>query len=90
MKPIIHDREDTCPVCHSKRSIEAYSRIDKPIRLSLCIDRNLDVSVMDIKYLKCTNCKRQFKPMWLTKYPTPMLDSNYEMFLSGYKECLKQ
>lgn len=86
IRPIEYEREDTCPICKSKRSIEAYTTYDKPIDLTLAIDVGRDISSMGIKYLKCRKCKRKFLPNWITAYPMPTTEQNMEEFLNGYKQ----
>ena len=89
-KPITFDRADTCPICKAKRSIEGYLRTGDPIHLTLAIDKKADITKTDIEYLKCKNCKREFFPMWLDGYPTPMLDGNINDFMNSYKESYKK
>ena len=84
------DRADTCPICRSDRSIEAYLRNGNPIHLSLAIDRGKDVSQLDIVYMKCKNCGREFFPAWLNGYPTPMVDTMIEHFMNSYRESYKK
>lgn len=86
IKPFSYERADTCPSCNSKRSLEAYSRFDKPVRLSLHIDRNMELGNVSICYFKCRNCGSEFFPKWVKgfKYPLPMFDSNYSDFMNSY------
>ena len=90
IRPFIYERADTCPVCKSERSIEAYTYNDKPIRFSLAIDRNISVKNKDIRYLKCNKCKAEFFPNWIFRYPIPMTDNSFELFMAGYKTALKE
>lgn len=89
-KPFTYERADTCPICKSERSIEAYTHNDKPVRLSLAIDRNISVKNKDIEYLKCNKCKSEFFPKWVNEYPIPMTDKSFELFMAGYKTALKE
>lgn len=87
------DRADTCPICKSERSIEAYMRNGNPVHLSLAIDRHKDISTLDITYMKCKNCGMEFFPAWLEcmdGYPTPMLDTMITQFMNSYKESYKK
>lgn len=90
IKPFEYERADICPICKSERSIEAYTYNDKPIRLSLAIDRSISVKNKDIEYLKCNKCKREFFPKWVFDYPIPMTDKSFELFMAGYKTALKE
>ena len=90
IRPFIYERADTCPVCKSERSIEAYTYNNKPIRFSLAIDRNISVKNKDIRYLKCNKCKAEFIPNWIFRYPIPMTDNSFELFMAGYKTALKE
>ena len=89
-KPFTYERADTCPICKSERSIEAYTHNDKPAKLSLAIDRNISVKNKDIEYLKCNKCKSEFFPKWVNEYPIPMTDKSFELFMAGYKTALKE
>lgn len=88
IKPFYYEREDTCPICKSERSIEAYTYTDKPLNMSLAIDRKVSLKNKGIAYLKCKNCKEQFFPKWISDIPIPMID--FEFFMNGYKEALKE
>lgn len=90
IKPFEYEREDTCPICGSERSIEAYTYNDNPIRLSLAIDKGVSVHNKNIKYLKCKACKKEFFPKWVSEYPSPMTDVSFEFFMNGYSEALKE
>ena len=85
MKPFRIERVDTCPKCGAKRSIEGYTKYDKPIKLSLRIDRDMEFEG-NIYYLKCSRCGQEYFPKWLplSKFPFPMHDSDYENFMNGY------
>lgn len=84
------DRADTCPICKSKRSIEAYMRNGKQVHLSLAIDKNKDISNLDIIYMKCKNCGYEFFPAIIGKYPTPMTTTMFNQFMSSYTESYKK
>ena len=88
IKPFYYEREDTCPICKSERSIEAYTYTDKPLNMSLAIDRKVSLKNKGIACLKCKNCKEQFFPKWISDIPIPMMDIEY--FMNGYKEALKE
>lgn len=89
IKPIQYDREDTCPSCGSKRSLEAYDINNQSLKLSLSIDRDRDMSNTKVSYIKCRNCKREYFPKWISKYPSPMTDSDYEFFMNGFITSVK-
>ena len=89
IRPFSYDRADTCPLCRENRSVEAYTVNDKPVQLSLSIDRNRELTGLGIKYLKCRSCKSEFFPMWLHNHPYPMIDINYSYFMNGYIQSLK-
>ena len=52
MKPIIIDREDTCPSCNCKRALEVYNSKDSPLRYSLILDQNKLDKLVDVRYWK--------------------------------------
>lgn len=89
-RPFDYDREDTCPICKSKRSIEAYDYNDNPLHLSLAIDRKANIKNRNVSYLKCSKCKKEFFPKWTTEYPTPMTSRSFDLFMSGYKVAYKE
>lgn len=85
MKPFRIERPDTCPNCKSQRSLEAYTKYDRPIKLSLRIDRDNQFDG-NIYYMKCSKCGYEYFPKWLSlsKFPFPMHDSDYENFMNSY------
>ena len=85
IRPIQYDRQDTCPLCKSERSIEGYTVYNKPVHLSLAIDKRKDVRDRQILFLKCTKCNTEFFPRWINGYPTPMVESNFIDFINGYR-----
>ena len=89
IRPFSYDRADTCPLCGENRSVEAYTVNDKPVQLTLSIDRKRELTGLGIKYLKCRSCKSEFFPMWLHGCPYPMIDINYSYFMNGYIQSLK-
>lgn len=84
INPIQYDREDTCPSCRNERSLEAYDVNNQSLKLSLSIDRKRDMSNINVAYLQCKSCKKRFFPKWISKYPSPMSNDDYVLFINGY------
>ncbi len=84
-KPFVYERADTCPNCHCERSLEAYLINGDPARLTIAIDRGVDMSKTKVAYLKCKHCRSEFFPNWMHKtVPYPMTPSNYQDFINSY------
>ena len=90
-KPFIFERADTCPLCKSERSIEAYNKYDKPMRLSNRIDCNQteELRSMTIKYMRCSRCREVFFPTWHGQTPYACIDNTLEDFMSSFSAYKK-
>lgn len=84
-KPFFFERADTCPICKSEKSIEAFNNYNKPINLSYHIDNNDDLKGKYIYYLKCNKCKNIFFPIWYDNLPYAATDSSIETYLKMFK-----
>ena len=90
MKPIIIDREDTCPSCNCKRALEVYNSKDNPLRYSLILDQNKLDKLVDVRYLKCKVCGARYFPRWQTDRKVRCAEKmNINDFMSLYKDAYK-
>ena len=90
-KPFIYERADTCPNCHGTRCLEGYLENGDPIKLTLAIDMNKDMSKTKVQYLKCKHCRSEFFPNWMHKtVPYPMTPASYQLFINGYITSYKK
>jgi len=94
--PIEILREDYCPICRSKRSVEAYTFNDKPILYTLLLDKiesnNINKKILNldfnISYLSCKKCKvKTDLPRYSDRHLPyiPLLDDGYELFMIKFK-----
>lgn len=90
--PIYFERQDTCPICESKRSIECYDTFNRPIQFTKILDciennQNFDLRFREFSYMKCKNCNVRFMLDWKDKnIPRPLVYKNilYEMLDKYY------
>mgnify|MGYP005951875775 CR=1 FL=1 len=66
IKPVTFDRPDTCPHCGGARALELYNHKNIPMHYSIMIDQhvNLKDKVVDLAYIKCKKCGKEFFPRW--------------------------
>ena len=85
---VTYDREDTCPICKRKRSLELYDKNDRPGLFSVMLDRGqLDrLHSRPFYYMKCTICGEQFRIDWSqpNRIPVPLLGNKLRYFLEDY------
>ena len=85
---VIYDREDTCPICRRKRSLELYDRNDKPGYFSMILDKNElhRFTSRPFYYMKCVMCGKEFRIDWsnVNRIPVPLLGNKLENFLEDY------
>lgn len=88
MKPISFIRADTCPVCDSKRSVDAYTNFDKPVGLTKYLDTKSseDLKKRFIYYMECSKCHKRFFPIWIGNIPYASVDRDIDLFLSIYSQ----
>lgn len=85
---IFYDREDTCPECRRKRSLELYDKNNKPGYFSLVLDRG-DLSKLHNRqfyYFRCKSCGKEFRIDWSNenRIPVPLLGNKLRYFLEDY------
>lgn len=87
MKPIILQRSDTCPKCHSSKSLEIYNSKRVPLHYSNLLDRRVDLKdkLVDVAYIECKKCKTRFLPRWEDGVVKVMEGLNYSDFMAQYK-----
>jgi hypothetical protein len=73
-------------MCRSTRSVEAYNNYNKPLKLTHAIDTDNDDGFRYISYMKCRKCGREFYPMWIGKFPAPMIKSNLTEFMNFFEQ----
>ena len=88
IKPIIHLRQDDCPICNAKRSMELYDRYNKPLYLSMILDTNQikKINTKRLYYFKCRRCGRIFDIDWNSNrdIPYPLSDNKKNQFIKYY------
>ena len=88
IKGMQYEREDTCPICRAKRSLDLYDSYDKRIYFSNILDRNkLDkLHSKKLYYIKCCNCGTKFKINWSkpNHIPVPLLGKEIKYFLEDF------
>lgn len=78
-KPI---RGDFCTCCNSARSIECYTKFDKPINYTYFLDQiesnrtNVLAKLdnVEIAYMLCKRCNKEYFIDWRCGYPLPVRD----------------
>lgn len=85
---VTYDREDTCPNCKRKRSLELYDKNNKPGYFSLILDRG-DLSKLHNRqfyYFKCKYCNNEYRIDWSGKdrIPVPLIGNKLRYFLEDY------
>lgn len=91
-KLMIKVRNDECPICKSKRSLEGYDMKDKPVRFTLFIDgNNLErLKYRALSYLKCRRCRNVFKIDWDDNgEPYPLSKQKMDDFITKYNNINK-
>ena len=89
-KPI---RGDYCTSCNTPRSIECYTKFDKPINYTYFLDQleKNRVNVLDnldnvqIEYMVCKKCKTEYFIDWRQGYPLPIRDF---ILVDIFLECI--
>ena len=85
---VTYDREDTCPICKRKRSLELYDKNNKPAYFSLILDRDqLDrLQSRQFYYMKCNMCGKEFRIDWSNqnRIPVPLIGNKLKYFLEDY------
>ena len=88
IRGVTYDREDTCPKCKRKRSLELYDRNNRPAYFSMLLDRNELNRLFSrpFYYMKCKMCDTEFRIDWGQgdEIPTPLSDNKLESFLQDY------
>lgn len=79
---LVQVRGDHCTKCKSPRSIECYTKFDKPINYTYFLDQlekgktnvleNLDK--IEITTMRCKKCNEQYFIDWRKSYPLPVRD----------------
>lgn len=85
---ITYDREDTCPICKRKRSLDLYDKNNKSCNFSLILDKN-DLSRLKSRpfyYFKCKSCGKEFRIDWSyeNRIPVPLIGNKLKYFLEDY------
>lgn len=87
--PIEYSRYDTCLFCNSERSVDIYNNFNRPIHLSILIDRNeIDrvKSMQNLRYMKCSKCGKITKINYLNGVIQQLDDSKMnKLFMNGFK-----
>lgn len=88
IRGVTYDREDTCPICRRKRSLDLYDRNNRPAYFPILLDRNeLDrLYSRPFYYMKCKVCNTEFRIDWGQdgKIPVPLTGNKLENFLEDY------
>lgn len=88
IKGVNYDREDTCPNCKRKRSLELYDKNNRPGYFSIILDKNeLDrLHCKQFYYLKCKLCGKEYRIDWSqeNRIPVPLLGNKLKYFLEDY------
>jgi len=88
IRGIIYDREDTCPNCKRKRSLELYDRNNKPAYFSLILDKGEieRLHQRQFYYFKCKICDQEYRIDWSqeNRIPVPLLGKKLQYFLEDY------
>lgn len=92
IKPVTFDRPDTCPHCGRARALELYSHKNTPMHYSIMIDQhvNLKDKVVDLAYIKCKKCGKEFFPRWQNDKILTTEDMNEDDFMALYKAMKKK
>lgn len=88
MHGVTYDREDTCPHCKRKRSLELYDKNNRPAYFALILDRK-DLTKLNNRifyYMKCKCCGAEFRIDWSNpnRIPVPLIGEKLNNFLEDY------
>lgn len=89
IRGVTYDREDTCPDCRRKRSLDLFDRNNRPAYFPMLLDRN-EINRLYSRpfyYMKCKSCGKEFRIDWgceENKIPVPLTEEKLENFLQDY------
>lgn len=89
--PISFERQDTCLICKSKKSIECYDTRDNPIGFPRILDliednKNVSLQNREFSHMRCMKCKKTFSINWINDkdIPKPLYSNDIEKFINKY------
>lgn len=89
--PISFERQDTCLLCKSKKSIECYDIRNNPIGFSRILDllednKNISLQNREFSHMKCIKCNVTFNLHWTgdNDIPKPLYSNGIDKFIDKY------
>ncbi len=83
------EREDTCPNCGCKKSLDIYTDKDKPINYQKILDQNnhefFGNKTHVFSYMRCNNCGKEFFIDWTGLFPVATSMDKFKSFMNEYK-----
>lgn len=88
IRGVTYEREDTCPKCGKKRSLELYDKNNHPGHFALILDRGElnRLQQRQFYYMKCTVCNEEYRIDWSNqnRIPVPLIGNKLKYFLQDY------